>query len=333
MSSFWFGMLGVLAGAFMQGSWALPQKFVRGWAWEKMWLLFCIIALVIFPWLLVALVIPQPGQVYSSVGGSVLLLTALFGAGWGIGNVLFGLGVAAVGMALAFSIIISLTAALGTLVPLAILQPGQLTSVKGLLLMGGLALVIVGVALLSKAGALKDAGSSAIKGNFTRGLLICIGSGIASPLMNFAFTFGKPIQDEATRLGAHPGAASITLLTIAVGAGFIVNAAYCLYLLARNKSWTQGGSSDRLRNFACVAGMGFMWLFGFFFYGIGVTALGDLGTVLGWPILMTTMVVVASLWGLITGEWKNAGPRAMRYLASGLVLMVGALVIMGWPVS
>lgn len=333
MSSSVVGWLIVLAGAVMQGSWALPQKFVRGWAWEKMWLLFCIVALVILPWLLVGLVIPQPGQVYSNAGSGVLVETALFGAGWGIGNVLFGLGVASVGMALAFAIIISLTAALGMLVPLAIQHPDQLTSPKGLMLMGGLLLVIAGVAFCSKAGALKDAGAAAAKGHFTRGLLICIGSGVTSPMMNFAFTFGKPIQDQATRLGAHPGAASITLLAIAVGAGFIVNAAYTAYLLAKNKTWARGAASDRLRNLACVTAMGCMWLFGFFLYGIGATSLGSMGTVVGWPVLMTTMVLVANLWGLLTGEWKNADKRAFRYLGAGLALMVTALVVMGWPIG
>jgi len=48
---------------------------------------------------------------------------------------------------------------------------------------------------------------------------------------------------------------------------------------------------------------------------------------------MTTMVLVANLWGLLTGEWKNADKRAFRYLGAGLALMVTALVVMGWPVG
>jgi L-rhamnose-H+ transport protein len=76
-----------------------------------------------------------------------------------------------------------------------------------------------------------------------------------------------------------------------------------------------------------------MWLFGFFLYGIGVTGLGELGTAVGWPVLMTTMVLVANLWGVLTGEWKNADKRAFRYLGLGLVLMVTALIVMGWPVG
>jgi hypothetical protein len=190
MSPFSIGLLIVLAGAVMQGSWALPQKFVRGWAWEKMWLLYSVAAMIVFPWLFVSLMIPRAGEAYASVSTGVLVRTALFGAGWGLGSVLFGLGIAAVGLALGFAIIISLTAALGTLVPMAILHPERFTFQRGGLLILGLLVVIAGVSLCAKAGAIKDAGASATKGNFTRGLLICIASGIASPMFNFGFAFG-----------------------------------------------------------------------------------------------------------------------------------------------
>lgn len=125
MNGLAMGLLAVIAGAMMQGSFALPQKFVRNWPWEKSWLFYSISGMVLFPWLLVALVVPNPAQAYANAGPGVLALTAIFGAGWGIGSVLFGLGIAALGVALGFAIIISLTAALGALVPMAVLEPAK----------------------------------------------------------------------------------------------------------------------------------------------------------------------------------------------------------------
>jgi hypothetical protein len=55
--------------------------------------------------------------------------------------------------------------------------------------------------------------------------------------------------------------------------------------------------------------------------------MGSFGATLGWPLFMTVMVLVANFWGIATGEWKNAGPRALRSLAAGIVLMIAALVI------
>jgi hypothetical protein len=42
---------------------------------------------------------------------------------------------------------------------------------------------------------------------------------------------------------------------------------------------------------------------------------------------MTIMVVVANLWGLATGEWKNADRRAFRYLGAGIAVIIAAAVI------
>lgn len=323
----WLGLLAVLAGAAMQGSFGVPQKFVRGWPWEKSWLVYSIAGMIVFPWLLVALVIPSPGAVYAAVDGGVLLRTALFGAGWGIGSVLFGLGIASVGLALGFAIIISMTAAVGSLAPLLALHPDRFFSSTGALLVAGLAGVIAGVILCAKAGALKDPGTAAKGGNLARGLAICVASGIMSPMLNLGFEFGKPIANEAARLGADAANASIAIFALAISAGFLVNAGYCVYLLRKNATWAKGMAEHRPRNLALTFAMGFLWLFGFFLYGLGATKLGTLGSVVGWPIFMTTMVVVANVWGLATGEWKQADPRAFRYLGFGLALMVAALVV------
>ena len=322
MEWFW-GVLLVLAGGAMQGSFTLPQKYMRGWAWEKSWLLYSVAGMIVFPWLLVALAIPEPAAVYSGAGSGVVARTALFGAGWGVGSVLFGLGVARVGMALGFAIIISLTSVLGSVVPMAIQQPDKLATTQGLLLIAGLAAVIGGIVLCARAGALKE---SATRGEgFGRGLAMCIASGILSPMFNLGFSFGKPIQDQAARLGAGPAVASIAVLAVAITAGFFFNAGYCLYLLGRNRTWKSEVPGLRYTLYAAV--MGFLWLFGMFFYGVGASKLGPSGPSVGWALFMTFMVLVANSWGLATGEWKGAPRRAFGYLAAGLAVMIAALAI------
>jgi L-rhamnose-H+ transport protein len=328
MGSLWLGLLAVAAGAVMQGSFGVPQKFVRQWPWEKSWLFYSITGMVIFPWLLVALFVPSPAEVYAGAGMAVVARTALFGAGWGIGSVLFGLGLEAVGVALGFAIMMSMIAALGALVPMAILEPGQLLSHQGRLLLAGLALVTLGVVLCARAGALKDPSAGAgAKRNLARGILICILSGAASPSMSFALNFGKPIETAATRLGANAANAPMAIFALAMSAGFLVNAGYCLHLLRRNRSWHKGLPEDRGRNLLYTTAMGFLWLFGFYLLGVGSAQMGPLGKIVGWPMFMTLMVLVANVWGLLTGEWKNADRRAFRYLGAGLAVLVAALVV------
>jgi L-rhamnose-H+ transport protein len=326
MNTLWMGMAAVLAGAAMQGSFGLPQKFIRGWAWEKSWLVYSLAGMIVFPWIVAALVIPDPGAVLRAVDGRVLLTTALLGAGWGVGSVLFGLGIARVGLALGFAVIISMTAVFGALIPLAVLDPGQLMSSQGALLAAGLAIVVAGVAFCSRAAALRDKSTPGGAG-FTPGLLICVASGITSPMLNVGFTLGAPIQSAAVRSGAGAENASIATFAVEFAAGFLVNAGYCLRLLGKNRTWGGSLPGQAGRNTALALAMGLLWFFGFFLYGLGATALGKLGPIVGWPIFMTAMVLIANLWGLVTGEWKNADRRAFGNLGAGLALMVAALAV------
>ena len=80
-------------------------------------------------------------------------------------------------------------------------------------------------------------------------------------------------------------------------------------------------------NYVYSLAMGVLWLVGFFLYGLGATALAELAPILGWPIFMTVMVLVANFWGLVTGEWKGAGKRALGYLAAGTGVMIVAMVV------
>jgi L-rhamnose-H+ transport protein len=340
MDDFWIGLALVTAAGVMGGSFTVPMKSVRGWAWEKTWLLYAVVGMVIVPWLLVALVVPHPAEVYARVSATELARTALFGAGWGIGSVLFGLGVARVGTALAFAIVVSMTATLGSLIPLAVLQPAELTTGRTLWLLLGLAIVLVGLSLCSAAGFLKEAaqrapsaaGASRTSGGFLGGLLICLVAGLTSPMFNFSLAFGSGIQRQAESRGANAAFASVAVIAVAVTAGFLTNAGYCVYLLLRNKSWrttadSQGAPPTGLKNSILVLLMGLLWMFGMFLYGVGAGRMGARGPVLGWPLFMTLMVLMGNFWGTVTGEWKGSGRRAYGLLQLGNVAMVVAFVV------
>jgi len=344
MNDVWTGLALVAAAGVMGGSFTVPLKFVRGWAWESSWLLYSLVGMVIVPWLLVAWVVPHPEAVFASASGAELARTALFGAGWGIGSVLFGLGVSRVGTALAFAIVVSMTATLGSLVPLAVLQPAELTASRTAWLLFGLVIVLVGLSLCAGAGFLKEAaqrksqsvptavaGSAGTRG-FLGGLLICLVSGLTSPMFNFSLAFGNGIQRGAERQGAESAFASVAVIAVAVSAGFFTNAAYCLFLMWRSRSGllkdpAEGKRSPVARNCALVVLMGLLWMFGMFAYGVGASRMGPRGPVLGWPLFMTLMVLMGNFWGSVTGEWKGAGRRAYLLLQLGNAAMVGAFVV------
>jgi L-rhamnose-H+ transport protein len=75
--------------------------------------------------------------------------------------------------------------------------------------------------------------------------------------------------------------------------------------------------------------MGVMWLVGMMIYGVGATKLGHLGASIGWALLMSLIVVVANLWGIVTGEWRNSGKKPLRVMGAGLAVLVVAMFIIG----
>jgi L-rhamnose-H+ transport protein len=70
--------------------------------------MYCVWSLLILPWGLAFLTVPGITSVIGTVSTNSLVLTFLFGFGWGIGCVLFGLGLKLVGLALGTAIVLGL---------------------------------------------------------------------------------------------------------------------------------------------------------------------------------------------------------------------------------
>src|SRR6267378_6581323 len=179
----------ILAG-ILNGSFAAPMKRMTGWQWENSWLVFAVSGLLVFPWIITFATVPEVTNIYRGSSPSTLIKVLLFGLLWGVGATLFGLGISRVGLALGFALILGITASFGSLLPLAILHAEQLLTKRGLALIAGTAIMVLGLVFLALAGRTRehDLGvSSGVRSGFTIGLVICILSGIFSSMMNFSF--------------------------------------------------------------------------------------------------------------------------------------------------
>src|ERR1700758_2707682 len=168
-----WGLAVVVLAGILQGSFAAPMKRMSAWRWENSWLLFALSGLIIFPWIINFATVPNVLQVYSAVSTSTLIKVVSFGLLWGAGATLFGLGIARVGLALGFALILGITASFGSLIPMAILHPDQLTTKRGLALILGTLVMVIGLTFLALAGRARerDAGSGKNQhSGFTAGL-------------------------------------------------------------------------------------------------------------------------------------------------------------------
>src|ERR1700746_678220 len=125
------GFLLVLLAGLLQGTFVLPMTMVRRWSWEHTWATFSFLGMFVFNWIITFFLIPNITTVYTSTPARDLSIVALFGTGWGIGAILFGLGMDRLGMALGYPIIMGLIAVLGGLIPFVLFHPNALLSRRG----------------------------------------------------------------------------------------------------------------------------------------------------------------------------------------------------------
>ncbi len=235
-----WGLSLVVLGGMLNGSFAAPMKRLSAWKWENIWLIYAFSGLLILPWAVALVTVPHLGSVFQQSSGAVLAKVALFGFAWGIGGLLFGQGLARVGLALGFALILGITSSFGALLPLIVLHRDQLWLRPGLALMAGTVVMTVGLVFLAVAGMRRerDLAASTERSGFGVGLIICILSGIFSAMLNFAFVFGEEMRQLALHAGASTPMSGNAIWALGVTCGCLPNAAYCIYLLNKNRTWS-----------------------------------------------------------------------------------------------
>lgn len=237
-------ILGVIfhfVGGFASGSFYIPYKKVKGWAWETYWLVGGLFSWLIVPPIAAWLTIPNFWEIISNASSSTLGFAFLFGLLWGIGGLTYGLGVRYLGVSLGSSIILGLCMVFGALIPAIFYQfnhaegkdtIGMLTGTNwGLTVLGGLLVCIIGIIICGRAGMMKEkelgasgelhttdphtvgaaSEESHMSGKdeykFGLGLLVSIISGILSACFNFGIEAAKPMAEVANDLwkAANPG--------------------------------------------------------------------------------------------------------------------------------
>jgi L-rhamnose-H+ transport protein len=324
------GLFIVMLAAMLNGSFATPMKRMIGWQWENCWLTFAVSGLVLIPWATAFATVPQLGRVYTGVSISALVKVAVFGILWGVGATLFGLGISRVGLALGFALILGITASFGSLLPMAILHPDQLTTKRGIPLIAGTLVMVLGLILLSLAGRAREREAETSKNGrsgFTIGLIICIFSGIFSSMLNFSFVFGEELRLRALQLGASSAMAANPIWALTVSGGFLANCFYCVQLLNKNRTWGAFRRPNSGLYWLLGITMGLLWFGGTLTYGVGARLMGARGGIIGWPIFMTIDIIVALFWGAVSGEWKGASHRALSYNWAGVTVLLFAIAI------
>lgn len=349
-------ILGILfhsIGGFSSGSFYMPFKKVKGWAWESYWIVGGFFSWLIVPPIAAYLTIPNFTDIISAAAPSIKAFTFLMGLIWGIGGLTYGLGVRYLGMSLGNSITLGFCSAFGALVPPIYYNfnptegkesfTAMASTSGGQLVLVGVLVCILGIVFLGKAGTLKEKDFAVGHEdkdkdfNLVKGLIIAVISGILSSFFNFGIEAGKPMADTANEAwkALNPGQGeflyqnNVTYVVLLWG-GLTTNFLWCMYLNFKNKTFGDytNKSTPISKNILFSAIAGTMWFLQFFFYGMGESKMGNGAG--SWILHMSTIILTANFWGFYLKEWKGVSDKTYKVFFFGIALMFLSIVLVGF---
>jgi L-rhamnose-H+ transport protein len=203
--------------------------------------------------------------------------------------------------------------------------------------------------------------------SFGKGLAVAVFAGIMSSCFAYGLTAGKSIAIIARAQLESKGRAdlwqNLPVLVVVLWGGFFTNLIWSAILIIRNHSATQflgapginpmGASaasgetlmeldprlpaSAALRltprtlfnNYILASLAGVIWYFQFFFYSMGQTLMGkyDFSS---WTLHMASIIIFATLWGIVLKEWRDTSRRTKLLVTCGLFLLIASTVVVGY---
>ncbi len=318
----------LIFASFFQGTFGLGMKYMNPMSWESWWVIHVLVAMILFPMIWAYIVIPDLFDIIASSPKDAIYSAMLYGFLWGIGGIMFGVSVPYIGLSLTMGIVMGLAGSAGSLIPL--FQIENATSQPSFpYIIGGLIISLIGVAITAKAGIDRDKliNSSSKSKNILKGLLIAVTCGLLSSLLNVGFANATPIAEKAQEFGVITRNSSLAAWVVVLWGAFIMNFSYAVLLLFKNNSWSTFSLKNSLNAYKWSLIAGFCWFAALGVYGQGAALLGEIGPVIGWPILLGLSLIISNYWAYNAGEWDNAQKPFNKLLIGLFVLIISAVVL------
>jgi L-rhamnose-H+ transport protein len=336
-----YGIGLVLIAGMLTGTFMWPMKVIKELEFEHYWFIGMLIGLLLLPWLIVFLLVPDPIQAYSEARES-LLIGNLLSIGWGIANVLYGICIVRIGAALSGAILTSFGVSVGVLLPMILKGSGlfnqapEIYSKTGLYIISGVIIILVGVFFISKAGfgrdkqlnqSVEQESGNKMQSGFLLGLILAIIAGILSSCISLTFVYSQgPIIKAFKEQGVSDMIANIGVWAGALLGGVMVNLIYPAILMTRNRNWAKLVKFNGQTVLAAIIGI--QLITGAIILGRGMVMLGALGASVGFGIQQAMQIAGNQAVGFISGEWKGIRGIPIRNLISGLLIILVSIIVL-----
>lgn len=332
------GAVIVAVAGLIIGTNAWPAKALRRFQFEHWWFCAMLVGLVIIPWTGTLMFCNKPFEAYASVPPMLLVRANLCALAWGVANILCGVCLYRVGVALSGSIVAGLGAVVGVTLPMIVKGTGlfedapDALSKAGLTVLAGVAVMLLGVTLVAVAGFGRDrAVGSANKqrGGFILSLVLCVIAGVTSAGLSLSFVYAQgPIVEAMKARGASDVPAELAVWAGATASGALLNLIYPAWLITRRRSWWM---LARHWPEACLCAVtGTQLMTGVLLMGRGMVLLGALGASVGFGIQQAAQMMGNQGLGFVSGEWRGVRRRPLALMIVAIAVLMTAAVIMAY---
>jgi L-rhamnose-H+ transport protein len=336
-----FGIACAIVSGIMNGIFTLPMRYLGQWPWENVWAIVMLVPCVIMPIVIVWLTVPGFMEVLRTAPPHSVLFASLFGFAWGFGAIMFGQGVAAIGISMGNTLALAISASFGSVLPILVLAPERLFLAQGNAIIAGTLIGIVGIACFGYAGFRREksqrGNTEQVRGDmvgharpFVIGLLLCIGSGLLSAVFNIGYSLGQPIRETAVRMGHSTFAGTNLIWLPMLTCGAVPSLCFCGFLMKKHGTWRRYAAAGSTRLYILTIGMGLMWGGHTYLYGFASPKLGKLGPSIGWPLTLMAGLITVNACGFLAGEWKLTRLRDRQWMGLGLLVTLIAIAVLGW---
>ena len=235
-------------GGLASGSFYVPYRMVKKWAWEVYWLVGGFFSWIIAPWVLAFINTNDLPAVLREAPGSAIGWAYFWGAMWGLGGLTFGLTMRYLGMSLGMAVALSYCSAFGTLMPP--LFEGTLlekfATESGHWILFGIIVCLIGIVVTGWAGMSKDKEMPEEKKkevikefNFWKGIGVATFSGIMSASFAYGLAAAEPIATLSAAHGTSTLWTGLPKLCVVLLGGFTSNFIWCVLLNIKNRTGSQ----------------------------------------------------------------------------------------------
>jgi L-rhamnose-H+ transport protein len=247
-------------GGLASGSFYVPYRGVKKWAWETFWLAGGFFSWIIAPWILGFVMTKDLLPVLHEAPSSALFWAFFFGLLWGVGGLTFGLTMRYLGLSLGMAVVLGLCAAFGTLMP-PIFRGEFMSQVvgttSGRIILLGIGVCLAGITAAGLAGiskervmSLEEKKKAIAEFDLKKGIGVAVLSGIMSACFAYGLAAGDPIKALTIKHGTPILWQGLPVLVVVLIGGFATNFIWCLILLIRNKTGHQLFTSQADQQFS-----------------------------------------------------------------------------------